>query len=169
MVVQWSRSRKRYEQQGILAETEAIEQAEAECLKDADRRERQRERRASREASLDGQYVDAFARKIRDRFPGCRPSDARRIAQHAGRKYSGRVGRSVQAKQFDPEAIRLAVAASVRHEFTNYDELMLSGYDRQDARVLVRERVEEVSSMWRAGRDVERNQGPSAARGEESG
>jgi hypothetical protein len=42
VVVQWSRSRKRYQRQGILAESEAIEQAEAQCLADSEVRERRR-------------------------------------------------------------------------------------------------------------------------------
>ncbi len=154
VVVQWSRTRKRYERQGIVAEPKAIERAEAECLGDAERRQRQRARRASREAELDREYVDAFAAGIRENFPGCPPDDARRIAEHACRKYSGRVGRSAAAKRFELDAIRLAVAASVRHDFTNYDELLLKGHDRYDARMLVRGRVDEVLDAWRAGRQV---------------
>jgi hypothetical protein len=42
VVVRWSRSRKRYERQGILAEPEAIEQAEAERLTEGEVRERPR-------------------------------------------------------------------------------------------------------------------------------
>jgi hypothetical protein len=154
VVVEWSRTRKRYERQGILAESEAIERAEAECLSDADRRERQRARRASRETELNREYVDAFAAGIREKFPGCPLDDARRIAEHACRKYSGRVGRSAAAKRFEPKAIAMAVAAAVRHESTNYDELLLKGRDRYDARMLVRGRVEEVLDAWRAGRQV---------------
>jgi hypothetical protein len=172
VVLQWSRTRKRYERQGILAETEAIEQAEAECLEDADRRERQGARRASREAQLDRQYVDGFAASILESYPGCPPDNARRIAEHACRKYSGRVGRSAAAKQFDPGAIRLAVAAAVRHQFTNYDELRLSGYDRQDARALIREKVEDVLDAWRSGRRVKTSLGSRSRRlrrGEEPG
>src|ERR1700675_2446161 len=44
VVVRWSRSRKRYERQGILAEPEAIERAEIECLSDDEVRARRRER-----------------------------------------------------------------------------------------------------------------------------
>lgn len=47
----WSRNRKRYEHQGILVETAAIEKAEAECLADTDQRRRGAGRRA-REAEL---------------------------------------------------------------------------------------------------------------------
>ncbi len=166
VVLQWSRTRKRYERQGILAETEAIEQAEAECLEDADRRDRQRERRASRENALDRQFVNAFAAGIRDNFPGCPSANAQRIAEHACRKHSGRIGRSAAAKRFDPDAIHLAVAAAVRHEFTNYDELLLAGHERQDARAMIRVEVEDVLDAWRAGWRVEKNQGQRRPRGE---
>src|ERR671910_524713 len=37
VVVRFSRARKRYERQGILAEEEALERAEAECLADVER------------------------------------------------------------------------------------------------------------------------------------
>ncbi len=42
VVVQWSRTRKRYERQGILAEPEAVRRAEEESLADADFRAWQR-------------------------------------------------------------------------------------------------------------------------------
>ena len=44
IVLEWSRTRKRYERQGILVGREAIEQAETECSDDAGRRERRRVR-----------------------------------------------------------------------------------------------------------------------------
>ena len=67
------------------------------------------------------------------------------IAEHACLKYSGRVGRSAAAKDFDKEAIRLAVIAHIRHAETEYDELLSKGYDRQAARVFVKEKVEQIS------------------------
>jgi hypothetical protein len=42
VVVRWSRSRKRYERQGILAEADAIEQAEAEPLSESEMPEHRR-------------------------------------------------------------------------------------------------------------------------------
>jgi len=45
VVVRFSRARRRYERQGILVERDAIEQAERECLADADARTRRREAR----------------------------------------------------------------------------------------------------------------------------
>jgi hypothetical protein len=91
VVLQWSRTRKRYERQGILAETEAIERAETECLADADRRQLHAERSQEREAELDQQFVTAFASAIIRKFPGCPPQTASRFAEHACRRSSGRV------------------------------------------------------------------------------
>ncbi|MGB2920626.1 MAG: DUF2293 domain-containing protein, partial [Mycobacterium sp.] len=54
-------------------------------------------------------------------------------------------------RALDPKAIRLAVAASVRHVDTDYDDLLMSGLDRDDARHRVRDRVDEILDTWRAG------------------
>ncbi|MGO8752410.1 MAG: DUF2293 domain-containing protein [Thermoguttaceae bacterium] len=63
-------------------------------------------------------------------------------------KYSGRVGRSAAAKQFDPAAVRLAVIAHVRHKYTKYDELLARYDDRQEARSEVRSRIDEILEKW---------------------
>ncbi len=72
------------------------------------------------------------------------------IAERACEKYSGRVGRSAAAKQFEAEAIDLAVRAHVRHVHTEYDELLASGYFRDEARAAVASRVEEILDGWRS-------------------
>jgi hypothetical protein len=43
----------------------------------------------------------------------------------------------------------MAVAAHVRHQESNYDELLARGVDRWDARERVREQVDRVLSRWR--------------------
>ncbi|HEU0300316.1 MAG TPA: hypothetical protein VFR37_12695, partial [Longimicrobium sp.] len=48
VVVRFSRARERYERQGVLVEQDALEQAERECLDDAESRRRARERAAVR-------------------------------------------------------------------------------------------------------------------------
>jgi hypothetical protein len=149
VVVRWSRARNRYERQGILAEADAIERAERECLSDAEARSRRRERDEARRASQDVQFQAEFAAAIRDLFPGCPPARADEIARHAAMRGSGRVGRSAAARAFQPDAIHLAVAASVRHLDTNYDELLMSGADRAAARDRVRPHVESVLNAWR--------------------
>jgi hypothetical protein len=150
VVVRWSRSRKRYERQGILAEAEAIELAESECLADAEARARRRERDQARRADEDVEFAAELAAAIRALFPGCPVSRAEAIARHAATRSSGRIGRSAAGRALDPDAIRLAVAASVRHVDTGYDRLLMSGIDRQAARRQVRKQVEDVLNSWRA-------------------
>jgi len=150
-VVEWSRARKQYERQGFLVEPRAIEKAEEECLADAEARERQRRRRAERAAELDAGYVAEFARHVQERYPGCPEREAQQIAEHACRKYSGRVGRSAAAKRFDPEAIDLGVRAHIRHAHTRYDELLFEGLPREMARESVDEDVDRVERAWTAG------------------
>ena len=148
VVVQWSRTRKRYERQGILAEPEAIRRAEEESLADAEVRARRQERAALRREADDRQYVADCARAVRAQYPGCPEEEAGQIAAHACRKYSGRIGRTAAAKEFDPEAVRLAVVAHIRHVHTNYDELLYRYEDRETARWEVREQVAATLSRW---------------------
>lgn len=149
VVVEWSRSRKRYERQGILVAEEAIERAEEECLADEEARERQRMRGAERRERLDERYVARFAAKVRELYPSAPAAIESAIAAHACRKYSGRVGRSAAAKELDAQMIELAVMAWIRHRETSYDELLMRGYDRAEAREAVRGRMEEVAERWR--------------------
>ena len=151
VVVQWSRSRKRYERQGILAEVEAIERAEQECLSDAEARARRRERDEARRADEDMRFQAEFAAAIRKLFPRCPSSRADAMARHAAMRGSGRIGRSAAGRALDADAVRLAVTASVRHVDTDYDELLMSGVDRETARRKVRERVQDVLGAWRQG------------------
>jgi hypothetical protein len=70
------------------------------------------------------------------------------IAEHACKKYSGRVGRSSGAKGFEQKPIELAVRAHIRHEHTNYDELLMMGWDRYDARQEIIDKLEQVIEEW---------------------
>jgi hypothetical protein len=148
VVVRWARARKRYERQGILVTAEAIDRAETECLADENQRARQRERAAERREAEDHEYEARVAEKLRVLFPGCPPQEAAQIAAWTCRKHSGRVGRSAAAKEFDPQALRLAVIAHIRHEHTRYDELLMRHGDRQLARAEVRQKIEAVLGRW---------------------
>lgn len=150
VVLEWSRTRKRYERQGLLVENEALEKAEQECLADSESRARRREREAEKYAEMDKQYINQFAARVRELFPRCPSGREMVVAQHACLKYSGRVGRSPAAKRLDEEAVRLAVVAHIRHSETDYDTLMASGYDRQDARSEVRKEVDRIAGEWQA-------------------
>ena len=102
---------------------------------------------------LDEVYVEAFARRVRQLYPGCPARREKVIAEHACLKYSGRVGRSAAAKALDEDAVRLAVVAHIRHSETRYDELLNSCSERQVARASVRGKVEEILEAWqRTGR-----------------
>jgi len=71
-------------------------------------------------------------------------------AEHACLRHSGRVGRTAAAKQLDSDVIYLAVAASVRHEFTDYNLLLLRGIDKSAARSRLRDKVHKKLREWGA-------------------
>ncbi len=148
VVLKWSKARKRYERQGLLVENQALEQAEQECLADSEIRARRRERAAERRRELDQEYVKQFAKRVRELFPRCPAGIEKMIAEHACLKYSGRVGRSASAKSFEEKAVRLAVIAHIRHAETQYDELLVRGYDRWDARDRVEIKVGAILADW---------------------
>ena len=149
VLVRFSRSRRRYERQGLLVEEEALERAEAECLADEEARARRRERDTQRRVDRDAELAKRIAEEITRLFPGCPATRARSIASHASVRGSGRVGRSAAGRALDPEAIELAVAAAVRHEDTRYDALLMSGVERAEARAQVTAEVAQVLAGWR--------------------
>ena len=81
--------------------------------------------------------------------PGCPPGRAQSIARQASVRGSGRVGRSAAGRALEPEALQLAAAAAVPHEDTRYDELLMSGVERELARAQVRDEVARVLDGWR--------------------
>lgn len=148
VVLKWSRTRKRYERQGLLVEEKALEQAEKECLADGDARARRREREAIRRSELDRDYVQSFAHRVRELFPGCPPGRETVIAEHACLKYSDRIGRSSAAKRLEDRAVTLAVVAHIRHHETPYDRLLAAGHERWEARDEVQYAVDRLVAMW---------------------
>lgn len=151
VVVRFSRSRRRYERQGLLVEVQTLVRAEQDCLADeeARRRRRRRLRDEQRRAEHDVEFQVVFAQQISRLYPGCPPDRADAIARHAGARRSGRVGRSAAGRALDPEAVTLAVVASVRHVDTAYDRLLMSGVSRDEARRQVNEEVKAVVDSWR--------------------
>jgi len=150
VVVRFSSARKRYERQGVLVEPDALEQAEAQCLADQDLRQRRQDRDRVRRADEDVRFADDLAAEIGRLFPGCPPARARSIAAHTALRGSGRVGRTAAGRALEEGAVTAAVIASVRHEDTDYDSLLMSGMDRQTARDTVRATVDAVVERWRA-------------------
>jgi hypothetical protein len=161
VVLKWSRARKRYERQGLLVENEALERAEDDCVADEEARQAARARAAIRRAELDQEYIRRFAARVREVYPYCPKDREDVIAEHACRKYSGRVGRIAAAKALDVEAVRLAVAAHARHAETEYDELLLRGLERLYAREKIHAELDDILEKWEYG---EANKRDRAAR-----
>lgn len=160
VVVRFSRARRRYERQGILIEPAALERAEEDCLSDEARRAAQRERSRAQRLKADERLQADMAHEIERLFPGCPEQRARDIARHTALRGSGRVGRSAAGRALDATALELAVAASVRHRDTGYDELLMSGIDRTEARALVRPEVDALLKTWRAKPPDTRTESP---------
>src|SRR5437773_1316856 len=149
VVVRFSRSRGRYERQGLLIEEAALERAERECLADADQRAARREREESRRNEQDRDLAARMANAILELFPGCPPSEARAIAAHTAVRRSGRVGRTAAGRALEHNALTAAVIAAVRHRHTRYDQLLMTGHNRGDARAAVHDAVDRVLIYWR--------------------
>jgi hypothetical protein len=151
VVVKFSRSRGRYERQGILVTEDAVRKAEEECTADAPARAKQRERSAEARRKQDTVLVKEMAASIQAMFPGCPADEVRRIAAHTAVRGSGRVGRSEAGRKLDNDALTLAVIAAVRHNHTNYDGLLARGIDRASAREQVRPQIDQILDAWRWG------------------
>ena len=150
VVVRFNRRKSRYERQGVLVEEAGLVRAERRCLADAEARRRRRVRDARRRAREDARFAEAFAAEIRRLFPGCPADRARDIAAHASVRGSGRVGRSAAGRALSEGAVTSAVVASVRHLDTRYDQLLMSGVPRREARHRIAVVVETRLREWRA-------------------
>lgn len=149
VVVRFSTARRRYERQGVLVEEAALADAEQQCLADEEVRERRRERDRERRDRVDLELQENLTEEIGRLFPRCPRQRAEAIARHTSVRGSGRVGRSAGGQALAPEAITLAVIASIRHQDTAYDRLLMSGIERQEARRQVRSDVDKVLDRWR--------------------
>ena len=149
VVVRFSRSRKRYERQGVLVEQSALDRAEQECTADAEKRSVQRERADVYRDKQDQILAMRMAESIRQMFPGCPLEEARAIARHTSVRGSGRVGRTSAGRALEEEALRAAVIAAVRHRHTKYDRLLMNGVGRMEARDSVRDKIDDVLERWR--------------------
>lgn len=148
VVMGWSRAKRRYERKGILLEKKAIRKAKKECRLDAGERKLRQLQRAIKAAEFEKKYIAEFALHIRKFFPFMPKDREFEIAKHACTKYSRRIGRSANAKEFDKRAVKLAVIAHIRHIETNYDEQLCDSVDRLDARKKIAKQVNEILQKW---------------------
>jgi hypothetical protein len=152
VVVRFSRSRKRYERQGMLVETPALEKAEHECVQDAGERAAARLRAAELRREQDRALVVQMTRHIGILFPRCPPAERAAIAEHTAVRGSGRVGRTEAGRALQQDALTAAVVAAVRHKHTNYDELLANGMERAAARQRVADSIDGILDTWREPR-----------------
>ncbi len=156
VVVQFNRRRKRYERQGLLATSAAILQAEESLEADAGKRAQQRAAAAIRRDEDDLKLVETMIDRISEQFPSCPLDEARCIAQHTAERGSGRVGRSAAGRESEPEAIKLAVIAHIRHEHTDYDAKLMQGVARREARSLIQPVLKKKLIAWQqAGKSTQ--------------
>lgn len=148
-VLEFNRRRKKYDRIGLLVAPEAIDQAEASMDADADSRATQRQKAAASRAKADEKLVANMTELILQDFPNCPVEEAQQIAAHTAVRGSGRVGRSEAGRNLDTKAIELAVIASIRHQHTNYDNLLMRGVPRQSARDQIRAAVQKKLQQWR--------------------
>jgi hypothetical protein len=149
VVVRFSRSRGRYERQGILVEQSALEKAEQECSEDAGERAKARVAGAARRQEEDRELTARMTVQIGKLFPRCPPSEAAAIAAHTATRHSGRVGRTLAGRNLDESALTAAVTAAVRHQHSEYDSMLAAGMDRLLARQRIADRVQAILAAWR--------------------
>ena len=148
-VVRFSRSRGRYERQGILVETPAIEKAEAECTSDAEDRAKARARAAELRVAQDQELVQQMTARILALFPRCTPWEARAIAAHtateaADELAAARLAAIWKTARYSPPSP--PPFATIIQTTMN---LLASGADRQSARERVGDQVREILAGWR--------------------
>jgi hypothetical protein len=106
-----------YERHGILAEPDAIAQAEAQCLAGSAVRERRRLRGEERRVLPDERFIAELADAVRAQFSACPAERAERIGRHPRLRGSGRIGRTRAGRAHDADAVRRdRVRPAQRHE-----------------------------------------------------
>jgi hypothetical protein len=149
VVVRFSRSRGRYERQGVLVEPAALEKAEQECAEDAAERAKARAVGAAKRREQDRELIVRMTAEIGKLFLRCPPGEAAAIAGHTATRNSGRVGRTLAGRNLDEGALTAAVIAAVRHQHTEYDAMLAAGIDRLLARQQIADRVQAILAAWR--------------------
>lgn len=149
VLLEWNKRRKRFERKGQYVEGSAIEKAREECLADEEKRKVTNARAAIKREIVDMEYIAEFAKAIRIRYPSMPINREQAIAQHACEKYSGRVGRTALAKQFDAKMIDRAVEAHIRHIETSYDNEFGKGKRKRAIRAELKPIIDRYVMTWK--------------------
>jgi hypothetical protein len=149
VVQEWNQRRRRHERKGQYIEAIAVEKAHQECEADKEKRTIKNTKAAAVREKQDKIYIAEFAKVIRSFYPNCPIERETLIAQHACEKYSGRVGRSADAKVFDKKMVDLAVEAHIRHSETNYDLQFGKGKEKKEIRADVKFDIQKIMLKWK--------------------
>lgn len=105
------------------------------------KRQRRKERRERRNRQWFHQYeVEYF---IRREFPGCPEVAVLYYAREICTRPKNWQGVSIEA------AVDVTIQNHLRHEFTDYDQMLMVGVRRKDARQRVQPRVRAIIARWK--------------------
>lgn len=113
--------------------------------------------RAAAVAKKDATVKDAFEVELLRLFPKAPIANVDLIVKHTLKKRSGRVGQTTKLDL--DKVVILAVRAHIRHKLTEYDALLRSGVDREQARKDVQRTIDDVAREWRGVKAVTKPQG----------
>lgn len=110
----------------------------------------------SRQPQAIRQRREAITAALRQLAPGLPAFEATVVADHA-------LDSRGLATAYPAEAAWLALVAYVRHEMTDYDDLLEEGYDVESARFFVRDGINATLETWGARRRVPEDEALRAA------
>lgn len=119
------------------------------AMRERDARRPDRETKHRRQLAKQERETKAFEEKLIKRFPSMGIVDVIRCAAHTTVIGSRRAGRSKVCT--DPALA--AVVSFIRHERTDYDLLLRTGYDRDGAREEVNEQIRQQLATWQAPKE----------------
>ncbi|EHH03364.1 hypothetical protein ATCR1_21320 [Agrobacterium tumefaciens CCNWGS0286] len=107
------------------------------------KRQRRKERRERRNRQWFHQYeVEYF---IRREYPRCPEAAVLYYAREICTRPKNWKGVSIEA------AVDVTIQNHLRHEFTDYDQMLMVGVHRKDARQRVQPRVRAMMASWKMG------------------
>ena len=154
VVVRFSRTRKRYERQGLLVESTALRRAEEECFREEELAERRRHDDLDRNSVYTDALVAALTAKIRAELPGCPEDNASAIAELAAYRTGKRIGRTAREPDLKTEELLEVEFSWIRIHHTEYDEYRMLGTERGLACEAVRDEANRVFREWQGPFDL---------------
>ena len=153
VVVRFSRTRKRYERQGLLVESAALKRAEEECFSNEELADRRWDDKLNRNSVYTAALVAALTKKIRADLSGCPQDSASEIAEIAAYRTGKRIGRTAGAPDLEQIELPEVVFSWVRVHHTGYDKHRMEGMERETACDAVRSEAARVVRKWQGPLD----------------